>query len=318
MINAQTRGVKIRWVSDFDEKGENFFADTKKLMEKLTCFKTDFVNGTTQKFKRSIMHNKFFIFDDKTVWSGSANISDTDLSNFNANCVAVIDSAEIAKLYKIEFEQMYNEKFHELKEKSSGNQNIKIDGQNIVSIYFSPSDKAIENAIIPLIQSAKSYIYIPIFFISHQKLSENLIEAKNRGVDVRVILDATSAFNKYSTHKQLRDAKIPVKVENMAGKMHMKSLIIDDKYSILGSMNLTKSGESYNDENIIIIENPQIAKTFKHNFLYFYENIPDKWLKYTPRPESPDSIGSCFDGVDNNFNGKTDTQDDLCTGRAGF
>ena len=46
----------------------------------------------------------------------------------------------------------------------------------------------------------------------------------------------------------MRNAKIPVKVENYAGKVHSKSIIIDDKYIVAGSMNFSNSGENRNDE----------------------------------------------------------------------
>ena len=40
--------------------------------------------------------------------------------------------------------------------------------------------------------------------------------------------------------------------------------------------------------------------------------VPDKYLKFNPKAESYESIGSCSDGVDNNFNGKIDKEDELC------
>ena len=43
--------------------------------------------------------------------------------------------------------------------------------------------------------------------------------------------------------------------------------------------------------------------------------IPNKYLKYNAKPESTESIGSCTDGVDNNFNGKIDSQEELCRGK---
>ena len=47
-------------------------------------------------------------------------------------------------------------------------------------------------------------------------------------------------------------------------------------------------------------------------FNYLWKMIPDKYLKFNPKAESPDSIGSCFDGVDNNFNGKIDKDEPFC------
>ena len=92
----------------------------------------------------------------------------------------------------------------------------------------------------------------------------------------------------------------------------MKTLIIDDEYFISGSMNLTKSGEKYNDENMLIIKNKEIVKQATGFFNYIWKQIPDKYLTKNPRPESKESIGSCEDGIDNNYDGKSDKGDNSC------
>jgi len=46
-----------------------------------------------------------------------------------------------------------------------------------------------------------------------------------------------------------------VKVENFRGKIHAKFMIIDDRFIVSGSINLTKAGNSKNDENTLFIEN---------------------------------------------------------------
>jgi phosphatidylserine/phosphatidylglycerophosphate/cardiolipin synthase-like enzyme len=110
----------------------------------------------------------------------------------------------------------------------------------------------------------------------------------------------------------LRNEGILLKTENFAGKLHAKTIIIDDEYLISGSMNFSNSGENKNDENLLIIKNSKIAKLHKGFFLYLWTIIPNKYLKYNAKPESKDSIGSCSDGVDNNFNGKIDKEEELC------
>ena len=111
-------------------------------------------------------------------------------------------------------------------------------------IYFSPKSDTYEKGIKPLIQKAKSYIYIPIFYLTHKALGKELEKAHKRGVDVRIILDASAARNPYSIHEWLREKGIHVKVENIGGKMHNKSMIIDDKFIVGGSMNFTIAGNS--------------------------------------------------------------------------
>lgn len=301
LLNAQKRGVKVRFVYDSDENKANIYPDTTYLAKILTNNNTDYLPP--------IMHDKFFIFDGKTVLTGSANISNTDMSGFNSNAVIIINSEKIANFYSQEFEQMYEGYFHKAKLKIK-NKTEMIDGTDF-QVYFSPKDKSV-SAIIPLIDNAKKYVYIPAFLITQKQLAQSLINAHNRGVSVKVILDATNTHTSSSKMKLFRQHGIQVKTENFAGKLHSKSIIIDDLYTVIGSMNFSKSGEGANDENLLIIKNPEIAKFYKTFFQYLWKRIPDKWLKYNARAESPDSIGSCSDGIDNDFDGKIDMADDGC------
>ncbi len=314
LVKAQERGVKVRWVYDLDGKGGSYYSSTKNLAKILTNSSPDIISPQNKEaYSNSIMHNKFFIFDKTKVWIGSANISETDLSGFNANSVILISSSELANIYQKEFEQMYNGYFHKLK---TQNTNPKVCLANsTISVFFSPQDKIIERQFLPLVRNARSYIYIPVFIVTHKGLTAELIAAKQRGVDVRILMDSTGALNPHAPTKLLRENGIKVKVEDRPGKMHMKSMIIDDRYTIIGSMNFSKSGEMGNDENVLIIENPQMAIAFKNNFNYLWSKIPDKWLVQIPRAESPDSINSCYDGIDNDHDGKIDMQDDSCNRR---
>ncbi len=297
--NAQKKGVKIRWIYDLDKNNTNIYPDTLYLSKIFTDNRHD--------KEQTLMHNKFFIFDNETVLTGSANISNTDMSGFNSNAVVLIKSKNIANIYSQEFEQMFNGKFH--KQKSKIHHDF-VD-ENF-QVYFSPQDKAITTQIIPLIDGAQKYIYIPTFLITHKELTQSLINASKRGVSVRLILDATNTHGNHSKLNLLRQNGIQVKTENFAGKLHSKSIIIDDLYTVIGSMNFSKSGEGANDENLIIIKNNDIAMFYKTFFQYLWTKIPDKWLKYNARSESLDSIGSCSDGVDNDFDGKIDKADEGC------
>lgn len=296
--NAQQRGVKVRFVYDLDDKKANIYPDTIYLTKILTNNQSDST--------KAIMHDKFFIFDRQKVLTGSANISNTDMSGFNSNAIILINSNKIADIYSQEFEQMYSGKFHKQKSKNYDKQS------DNMYVYFSPEDKAITSEIIPLVNSAHKYIYIPAFLITHKGLTDSLINASRRGVAVKIILDATNTHTGASKMKALRQNGVQVKTENFAGKLHSKSIIIDDLYTVIGSMNFSKSGEGSNDENLIIIKDKEIAIFYKTFFQYMWQRIPDKWLKLNARAESPDSVGSCSDGLDNDFDGKIDKADDSC------
>ncbi|MBR6126378.1 DUF1669 domain-containing protein [bacterium] len=300
--SAQNRGVKIRMVYDIDKKGGNIYPDT----EIFTKLITNNISDSSSPEVNNTMHNKFYIFDKRTVITGSANLSHTDMSGYNSNMIVVLKSPEIAKIYTQEFEQMYAGKFHNDKTSTPNKSAQK------VKIFFAPQDKPIENGVLPIIRNAKKYIYIPAFVITERQITDELIKAKSRGVEVKIIVDALNASTKHSKHVVLRNSGIPVKAENYAGKMHSKTIIVDDEYLITGSMNFSNSGNNKNDENMVILNSPDAAKFCREFFLYQWNKIPDRWLKYTPRAEGKDSIGSCTDKIDNNYDGMTDADDKGC------
>lgn len=264
--------------------------------------------------QQGIMHNKVFVIDKKIVWTGSTNISSRGTGGYNANVMARIESPVIADLYSKEINQMNKkERFHQYKFVIKNNENIQLNDDTKISVYFLPKHKPVEKAIRPLLKNAKSRIYIPMFYLTHRNIISDLIEIKqNNNVDIAVILDATGAQNIYTKHHLLREAGIPVYVENWGGKMHMKSAIIDDVF-ILGSMNWTKAGTTNNDENIVIIHNKEIADKAAKYFKELEKSIPKKWLINDPLPESFDSINSCKDGIDNDHDGLIDTKSPFCS-----
>ena len=58
--------------------------------------------------------------------------------------------------------------------------------------------------------------------------------------------------------------------------MHNKFVIIDEKIIITGSYNWTSQATNYNEENIIILENEQMASSFSNEF----ERL---WKQFTPQ-----------------------------------
>ncbi len=329
LINAQKRGVKIRGIVDKNIENKNDYSGTEYSINKLGkgIIKTDYkaeiekLNKINNKeiefsydfFKGHIMHNKFCIIDNEIVWTGTVNISSTGTGGFNENYACIVRSKDFAKIFKKEFEQMYvNELFHENKYPIYSKKGINIDDIN-VQIYFSPNKFVINNVILPEIEKAQNYIYLSMFLITNNKIVQSLIDAHERGVEIKLIIDAHHALQPYSKHEQLRNAGIKVKVENWAGKMHAKTVIIDDKTIITGSANWTYSAFKYNDENLLIFKNaPNEVKFLKNEFEHSWKSIPNKWLYKNPNPEGKDSINSCFDGVDNDHNGLFDNEDPAC------
>jgi phosphatidylserine/phosphatidylglycerophosphate/cardiolipin synthase-like enzyme len=48
--------------------------------------------------------------------------------------------------------------------------------------------------------------------------------------------------------------------------MHNKVVIVDERYVVTGSLNFSTNAETSNDENVLIIDNPEIAKLYMKEF----------------------------------------------------
>jgi phosphatidylserine/phosphatidylglycerophosphate/cardiolipin synthase-like enzyme len=260
----------------------------------------------------AIMHNKFVVADGRMVWTGSTNVSDTCSGGYNANLVTVIDSRRLAAGYLGELDQMYEDgRFHEDK-RSAGPLRVAV-GDAEVELLFSPQDSPIRERVRPLVKQARERIDVAVFFLTHKLLTADLIDAHLRGVEVRVILDATAAANGFTKHELLRAVGIPVKVEDWGGKMHMKSAVIDGHTVITGSMNWTTAGDDTNDENVVIIHSEALAAQYAEFYEQIWADIDDRWLHANPDPESRDSGTACSDGIDNDYDDTVDAADPGCS-----
>ena len=261
-----------------------------------------------------IMHHKFFVADGQWLWTGSANISDSGSGGYHANAVLVIHSPEVAQAYTREFDRLWNRAEGDCDKETDGPEAHEVGDAEVVT-WFSPQDRTLSRGVATLIARAQHKINAGVFFLTSKVLTADLIAAHNRGVEVRVIVDATSAKNGYTKHEILREAGITVKVENWGGKMHMKSASIDEEYFIGGSMNWTSAGEYTNDENSLLIRSRRLASQFDGYFEQLWESIPARWQEpdARPDPESLQSGNSCFDGVDNDFDNLADAEDPGCS-----
>lgn len=98
-----------------------------------------------------------------------------------------------------------------------------------------------------------------------EKVADELIAAKKRGVDVSLELEQDSS-GKGAVYEQNRNAAgllaaagIKVRFDAPRTTTHVKALVIDGRYVYLGSHNLTQSALKYNNELSVMIDSPDFA-----------------------------------------------------------
>ncbi|MCR3755244.1 MAG: Phospholipase D [Candidatus Westeberhardia cardiocondylae] len=100
LINAQNKGIKIRIVADKKSNTNKYTAVTYLVNHKIPVKLND---------KYSIMHNKFMIFDNNSVQTGSFNYTQNAISRNAENIIYVKNNIKIAKIYTNEFNRLWKE-----------------------------------------------------------------------------------------------------------------------------------------------------------------------------------------------------------------
>jgi cardiolipin hydrolase len=131
--------------------------------------------------------------------------------------------------------------------------------------YFSPGE-ACREAIIHEIRQAVSHLNICVFTISDDRISEAILGAHRRKVDIKILTDNDKAFDLGSDITRFFKEGLIVKIDNTTNHMHHKFMIADGRTLITGSYNWTNSAARYNQENVIVTNEPSLIKSFQHEF----------------------------------------------------
>ena len=140
-------------------------------------------------------------------------------------------------------------------------------GGSKVSICFTPSENC-GQMIVDQINQAKKTIYMQAYGLTHPQITNALIKAKQRGLNVRILLDRSNLTQKHSKIKELEAVGIEVTIDRVAGIAHNKIVILDNHTTITGSFNFTVSASTRNAENVLIINDSNVARSYLQNWQY--------------------------------------------------
>lgn len=260
LIAAKQRGVDVRWVTD-DESGLE--ADKEPDHGQFALLQNAGIEIRSDD-RSALMHNKFWIFDGQTVWTGSTNITENGIFKQDNN-VIVIQSPELAAIYEREFQEMWNGEFGPTSTSQLNQQAILLN-ESRISVIFTSEDPALQQSIVPLVGSAAKSIRFLAFSFTDDPLAEAMIQRARNGVNVAGVFEKVGSDTEHTELKTLFCAQIPVRQDGNGGFMHNKVIVVDERYVVTGSLNFSTNAEESNDENVIILDNPDIAKLYLQNF----------------------------------------------------
>jgi phosphatidylserine/phosphatidylglycerophosphate/cardiolipin synthase-like enzyme len=259
LIAAHQRGVDVRWITD-DEYGleEDEYEGHGQF-----AMLTEAGIPVRADDRSALMHNKFWIFDSQTVWTGSTNITQNGIGRNNNN-VIVLQSVRLAAVYEREFEEMWNGEFGPTSTSTLSNQTVSLNDVPI-QVLFAPEDDIIDN-LIPVIESAQESIHFMTFSFTHDDLGQAVLNRAKAGVDVQGIFETRASETEFSEMPAMYCAGLAVRQDGNPGTFHHKVFIIDGKTLVTGSTNFSNNADESNDENSLVITEPEIAAQYLREF----------------------------------------------------
>ena len=260
LIAARARGLDVRWVTD-DENGLDIDAEPNR--GQFTRLMAGNVEVKDDAGRSALMHNKFWIFDRQTTWTGSTNITVNGIYKQNNN-VIVIHAPEIAAIYEREWGELWNEQLGR-RAPSTMNEQWAILNGTPIQVIFSPEDNAVNN-LIALVNDAQSSIRFLAFSFTDYPLAQAMLARAQAGVDVQGVFETFGSNSPRSELKTLWCAGLSVRQDGNGSFLHDKIILIDDSIVVTGSLNFSSSADEDNEENVIIIDNPEIAALYLQEY----------------------------------------------------
>lgn len=160
-----------------------------------------------------------------------------------------------------------------IREATSALMNIQTGGAQS-DVYFSPGETC-RTVIVRQIQSAVTQLQICVFTISDDVISDSLLLAHKKGLDIKIITDNDKSLDEGSDIEQLAKAGIPIKMDRTSNHMHHKFMVADNKTVLTGSYNWTRSAARFNHENILLTNEAKVVKSFLKEFEQLWRAMAD-------------------------------------------
>lgn len=131
--------------------------------------------------------------------------------------------------------------------------------------YFSPGQACL-SAVIGELALARRAADICVFTLTDDRIADAIVAAHARGVVVRIITDNDKQYDQGSDVERLRRAGIAVVVDETEYHMHHKFAVLDASTLLNGSYNFTRGAAAFNEENLVVTEEPALVAAFSQRF----------------------------------------------------
>lgn len=287
LVRAKERGCTVRMITDgttLDKADPNperpqRKAPYKDVYEKpIKTIQDAGIEIRSDGPRGAIMHNKFVVLNHKDVWTGGWNMSLDDTFGFWNDAMLMRNVPQIAERYYVAFDRLWTEFENplELPRRTKveipdpANHTVMV-GETKFEIYFPRHEPALQR-LAELALTAEKSVHVMAFSFTDSDLGDAIEDRAKAGVEVKAVFENVGSCNgQYRRLEELQGAaKENVQllrwVYGPMNFMHHKIIIVDEKTVAFASFNFSDSANTSNDENLVIVENAKIAKTFEEEF----------------------------------------------------
>lgn len=134
-------------------------------------------------------------------------------------------------------------------------------GAGEAEVHYAPVEN-LERIDVALIRSARRSIDLAAYTLTDRQVAEALVDARRRGVAVRVVLDPGQS-HAVDLLRQITDG---VRVKTPGPYMHLKAYAVDNRVLRSGSANLSASGLKRQDNDLVVLRARKAVVAFRARF----------------------------------------------------
>ena len=215
-------------------------------------------------------HTKVYLIDRELAYTGGMNIGEEYRYTWHDMMVA-LRGPVVGKLVKNFYEawsfngwggdfaaayrKLFSKKYRAVNKEEPDMIDVRL-------LYTKPTQAEIFQAQLEAIKRAKKRIYIQNAYFSDDRIVGELIKARGRGVDVRVILPSENDVTIMHSNNQIMANKLwrnGIRVYFYKGMSHVKAAIYDG-WAVVGSANFDKMSLFINQEMSLGISDPAFVQ----------------------------------------------------------
>ncbi len=171
---------------------------------------------------------------------------------------------------------MFNQrKFGPGKAKQATDTSLTIAGTPVTTC-FAPKGNCADLIIATINREAKQSIEFMAFSFTHDGIGKAIIDKHQAGASVVGVFETTGSQTQYSEYGRMKQAGLEVYTDGNPYVMHHKVIILDGRTVIAGSFNFSANADDDNDENLLIVEDRDLASAFRTEFARVLEQAKRK------------------------------------------